>query len=68
MGEVVNLRARRKAKARSDKERQAEENRIKFGRTLAERDRAKKLSEIEKKRLDSHLLQEDTPPADDAQR
>ena len=68
MGEVVNLRARRKAKARSDKERQAEENRIKFGRTRSERDRAKKLSEIEKKRLDSHLLQEDTPPEDDAEK
>ena len=38
MGEIVNLRAARKAKARADKERQAEQNRRKFGRTRAERE------------------------------
>ena len=35
--EIVNLRRARKEKARADKERQAAENRIRFGRTKAER-------------------------------
>jgi len=68
MGEVVNLRARRKARARAEKERQAEENRIRFGRSLAERDRAKKLNNIEKKKLDSHLLKEHPSSRDDAEK
>lgn len=37
MKEVVNLRRFRKAKMRAEKERQAEVNRVKFGRTKAER-------------------------------
>ena len=36
-GDVVNLRQVRKQKARSEKERQAEQNRITFGRTKAEK-------------------------------
>lgn len=37
MGNIVNLRQARKAKARSDKDRVAQANRAKFGRTKAER-------------------------------
>lgn len=37
MGEVINMRLARKAKAREAKEKQAGENRIRFGRTKAER-------------------------------
>lgn len=37
MGEVVNLRMARKARARTAAERGATANRAKFGRTLAER-------------------------------
>ncbi|KXU29548.1 hypothetical protein A0J57_22390 [Sphingobium sp. 22B] len=37
MGDIVNLRQARKAKTRADKERQAQGNRVKFGRTKAER-------------------------------
>lgn len=37
MGNIVNLRQARKAKARSEKDRQAQANRAKFGRTKAER-------------------------------
>ena len=37
MGEVVNLRNRRKAKARADRSAKASENRVRFGRSLAER-------------------------------
>ncbi|MBD3730279.1 MAG: DUF4169 family protein [Sphingomonadales bacterium] len=38
MGEVVNLRLARKAKKRSDKAREAEANRAKFGQSRAEKD------------------------------
>lgn len=37
MAEIVSLSKRRKARARADKERQAAENRTKFGRTRAEK-------------------------------
>lgn len=56
MGEIVNLRARRKAKARADKERLAEENRLKFGQNRAERARAEKINQTEARHLDSHRL------------
>ncbi len=41
MGDVVNLKAVRKAKAREDRETQAQANRAKFGRTKAEKTRDK---------------------------
>ena len=41
MGEIVNLRQRRKAQARRDAEAAAAENRAKFGRPKAERDHRK---------------------------
>ena len=37
MGDIINLRQARKAKARADKDRLAQSNRAKFGRTKAER-------------------------------
>ena len=39
MAEPVNLRQARKRLAREEAEKQAEANRLKFGRTKAERDR-----------------------------
>ena len=48
MGEVINLRLARKAKARAEADRKAEETRAKFGQTKA----ARKLSTAEKKRAD----------------
>jgi hypothetical protein len=39
MGDVINLRQARKAKARAGKEAQAQENRVRFGRTGAEKRR-----------------------------
>lgn len=47
MGDVVNLNKLRKAKARVEAKVQAEANRVKFGRTKAERKR----EEIERDRL-----------------
>ena len=37
MAEIVNLRRARKQRARQDAEKQAQQNRISFGRTKAER-------------------------------
>lgn len=37
--DIVNLRQARKAKARAEKEKQASENRARFGRTKAEKQR-----------------------------
>lgn len=48
MGEVINLRLARKAKARTEAERKAEENRAKFGEAKAVR----KQNAAEKKRAD----------------
>lgn len=49
MGDVVNLRAARKARKRADDERLAETNRAKHGRTKAE----KHLSDATRQRLDA---------------
>lgn len=38
MSEIVNLRQFKKNKARASKEKQAEQNRVLFGRTRAEKD------------------------------
>lgn len=51
MAEIINLRQARKHKARAEKERQAADNRVRFGRTKAER----RLSELEKARADRDL-------------
>ena len=48
MGEVINLRLARKAKARTEAGRKAEENRTKFGQAKAIR----KQNAAEKKRAD----------------
>ena len=43
--EVVNLRQFKKKQTRADKEKQAEQNRISFGRTKAEKQLTKALNE-----------------------
>lgn len=58
MADILSLSKARKAKARVDKEQVASENRMKFGRTKAEKERVKALGEIAKKRLDE-LKRED---------
>jgi hypothetical protein len=66
MAEIVNLRRARKARDRASAEAQAEQNRIAFGRTKAER----KLSEAEKalaeRRLEGHRLSDDPDGKDEA--
>lgn len=39
MAEIINLKAVKKAKARAEKDREAEANRAKFGRTKSEKTR-----------------------------
>ncbi len=52
MGEIVNLRKARKAKARAEAAETAAENRARHGRTLAERARERKETEQAKRSLD----------------
>jgi hypothetical protein len=53
-GKVVSLSKARKAKARTDKKRQADANAAKFGRTKAERQAEAAPREPRRKRLDDH--------------
>ncbi len=61
MAEIINLRQARKQKARAEAEKTAEQNRIAFGRTKAER----KLTEAERdkaaRHIDGHKLDRDEP-------
>ncbi|HEX2840237.1 DUF4169 family protein [Hyphomicrobium sp.] len=52
--EIVNLRKARKARDRIEKEKRAEENRIKFGRTKAEREQLDANNELAGRRLEAH--------------
>jgi hypothetical protein len=49
--EIINLRRARKTKARSEREKQAADNRIAFGRTKAE----KTLTEAERRRAERSI-------------
>ncbi|WP_411033033.1 DUF4169 family protein [Shinella sp. BYT-45] len=63
-GDVVNLRQFRKQKARSEKEKQAGENRIAFGRTKAEKALTRALNEKARKTLDQGRLERPDDAAD----
>lgn len=54
MADIINLRTARKRKARDAKETVAAENRLKFGRTKAEKDLAQARTELDSKRIDAH--------------
>jgi hypothetical protein len=54
MAEIVSLSKLRKARARADKERQASENRSKFGRTKAEKQRESTEQDRAAKQVDAH--------------
>jgi hypothetical protein len=54
MAEIVNLRKARKVKARADKEAQAAENRIKFGRPKAERRLSDAERRLGERKLEAH--------------
>jgi Domain of unknown function (DUF4169) len=62
--DIINLRRARKAKARAEKERQAEENRRKFGQPKHERKRAQAEKSLGAKRLEGMRRE---PPEPDTQ-
>lgn len=61
MTEIVNLRTRRKAKARAQKEVQAAANRVKFGVSKVERRLTKARSEKAAGELENLALDENKP-------
>jgi hypothetical protein len=52
MAEIINLRMARKARSRAQAEQQAAENRAKFGRTKAEKVKARSEAQREARALD----------------
>jgi hypothetical protein len=62
-GEIVNLRQARKARKKAEAEAQAAENRIRFGRTKAERKAARSEADLAGRRLEGH--RRDRPEGDE---
>ncbi len=58
MAEIINLKNARKQKARSDKDAKAEQNRILFGRTKAEREQQAAEKARAAKHIDGHRKDE----------
>lgn len=54
MSEIVNLKRHRKKLARAEDERKAEENRRRFGRPKAERERVEAEAERAQRHIDGH--------------
>ena len=59
MGDVVNLRSFRKAKARANQEQDAEANRMKFGRRKEDKDLQRQLDGLRQNMLDGHKRDDD---------
>ncbi len=59
MTEIINLNQKRKAAARTDKEKTASQNRVKFGRTKEEKQREKQEAERLKRHLEGHKRETD---------
>ena len=55
MAQIINLNRARKAKARVDKQQQAQENRARFGRTKAEKQEAQAARDRAERGLDTIL-------------
>jgi hypothetical protein len=53
MGDLLSLKLHRKRKARAERQEQAEENRIVFGRTKQERELTEALNDKARKDLDA---------------
>lgn len=64
MGELVNLRQARKKRNRREKERAAENNRVQFGRTKAEKKLTTKINDKAAQALDQQRLERDENPKD----
>jgi Domain of unknown function (DUF4169) len=62
MGEIVNLRRARKTRERRKDEEQAQENRVIFGLSKAERQFAEKAKTLAERRLEGHRLEVEFKP------
>lgn len=58
MAEIVNLNRWKKAKAKQDKTRQADANRVAFGRTKAEKTATRSQADKDSTELDGKMLDE----------
>ena len=56
MAEIINLRAARKAKARAEKETEADENRARFGRPRQEQMSTEATRDMQDRKLDAHRV------------
>ncbi|WP_321447120.1 DUF4169 family protein [uncultured Cohaesibacter sp.] len=68
MGNVINLRQARKAKARTEKEKKAEANRARFGQTKAQKTKQRFETDKLERHLDGHkrkALDDDVSQTDD---
>lgn len=63
MAEIINLRRARKQRKRDEADRQAEQNRISFGRSKPERSLTEAERKLAARRLDGHRLE----PGDDGE-
>jgi hypothetical protein len=61
MATIINLRKARKVRTRLQKEKQADRNRVEFGRTKAEKIAAQAVRDQEVRHLDGHQLGERAP-------
>ena len=61
MGELVNLRRVKKARARAEQSREAEANRVKFGQTKAEKTARAAEQARHARQLDQSKIERDTP-------
>ena len=59
MADIINLRKARKAKDRAGKEARAVENRVRFGRTKAERELAESAERLAGRKLEGHRRGDD---------
>ncbi len=59
MTEIINLKQKRKAKERAEKEKKASENRAKFGRTKEEKKLEKAKAKLSEKHIEGHKLKKD---------
>lgn len=58
MADIINLNQYRKARARAEKERLAEQNRVRHGRTRTAKESARREQDRQVAELDGKLLQE----------
>lgn len=65
MAEIINLKQFKKQKAREEKEKSAQNNRILFGTPKSLKDTAKKQNLLEQKRLERLKLDQEKPDEGD---